>query len=157
MTRLLVGTDSVATSERLAEYVRDVVDETDSVVLVNSLIGGEETTREMVEEGTDALDALEAAIPEETEVIRHQYIRGNEPSEDLLVAADEFDVDEILIGLRKKSPLGQLILGSTGRNILFDSERPIRCVPLDPPRRLLVFSGERSPLAGLHSYLRSSL
>jgi nucleotide-binding universal stress UspA family protein len=130
MTRLLVGTDTERTSERLVDYLAATTDEDDTVFVVNSLQGGDGTNPDDVSEGKAALDILEDGLEGQTTVNRHQYIRGNEPVEDLLAAADEYDVDELVVGIRKHSPVGKIVFGSTARDLLLEVERPTRCVPL---------------------------
>jgi nucleotide-binding universal stress UspA family protein len=129
MTRILVGTDGITTSKRLIEYLDRVVDENDTVFIINSLRGGEETTSEHISDGKDALDIINDGLTEATSEC-HQFIRGNEPVEDLLQSAKEFDADEIVIGVRKRSPVGKIVFGSTARDLLLEVSRPTRCVPL---------------------------
>ena len=54
--------------------------------------------------------------------------RGRLPSEDLLDVADEVDAEMIVIGLRRRSPVGKLFLGSQSQAILLDAERPVLAV-----------------------------
>ncbi len=130
MVRLLVGTDGEDTSERLTEYLTGRVGPDDAVYLVNSLVGGEKTTADDVREGEDGLDVLEAALDDRTSVERDQFVRGNEPIEDLLAAAEEWGPEEFVIGIRKRSPVGKMVFGSTAQNLLLEADRPVRCVPL---------------------------
>lgn len=130
MTRLLVGTDSKEASERLLGYLESRVGEDDTVYVVNSLVGGDETSSEEIAEGDEAIEGLEDALSGQTTVETHQYIRGNAPVEDLLEAAEEFDIDEYVIGIRKHSPVGKIMFGSTAQNLLLESDYPVRCVPL---------------------------
>ena len=127
MTTYLVGTDSVETSERLAAYVEARTVEGDTVYAVNSLVGGDSTTDEDVRDGRDALDVLEDS---DVEVDGHQLIRGNSPQEDMLQFAEDHDVDEIVVGIRKRSPTGKLVFGSTAQDLLLSAELPVVCVPL---------------------------
>lgn len=129
MTRLVVGTDSVDTSERLAAYLGDALGADDEVVAINSLVGGDETTPEELDAGEDALAALVDELGEHV-VERHQFVRGNKPVQDLLAAAEDFDADEIAIGIRKRSPVGKMVFGSTAQNLLLESDLPVRCFPL---------------------------
>jgi nucleotide-binding universal stress UspA family protein len=129
MTRLLVGTDGPNTSERLAEYLAATVDEGDDIYLVNSLVGGDETDADDVRDGERALDVVENAVGEAGSVERRQFVRGNEPVEDLLQAAREWDADEYVIGIRKRSPVGKMMFGSTAQHLLLEADRPVRCVP----------------------------
>jgi len=130
MARLLVGTDAEQTSERLVDYLAEIVSEDDIIYGVNSLPGGDQTHPEDVADGEDALDIIEEGLSEQTTVESHQYIRGNEPVEDLLEAADEHEVDEFVVGIRKQSPVGKMVFGSTAQNLLLETDRPVRCVPL---------------------------
>ena len=54
-----------------------------------------------------------------------QLVRGNEPAEDLIAVAKEVEADFIVIGLRRRTPVGKLILGSNAQRILLDA--PARC------------------------------
>jgi nucleotide-binding universal stress UspA family protein len=126
----LVGTDGTEASERLLEYLDGRVDSDDTVVIVNSLKGGDETSGDEISEGEDALDVLDDGLAGQTTVEQHQYIRGNAPIEDILAAAEEHEVDEFVIGIRKRSPVGKMMFGSTAQNLLLETDLPVRCVPL---------------------------
>lgn len=53
---------------------------------------------------------------------------GVEPSEDLLTVADEVSATMLVIGLRRRTPVGKLILGSGAQRILFDAPCPVLAV-----------------------------
>lgn len=129
MARLLVGTDGPETSEALLDYLSDALGSDDEVCIVTSAPGGDETTSSEMAEGEESLDVLEEGLGEAV-AERHQFVRGNEPVEDLLAAADDFDADEYVIGIRKRSPVGKVMFGSTAQTLLTDADRPVRCVPL---------------------------
>ena len=57
-----------------------------------------------------------------------QLVRGLEPAEDLIGVAQEEDADFIVIGLRRRSPVGKLILGSNAQRILLDAPCPVLAV-----------------------------
>jgi nucleotide-binding universal stress UspA family protein len=59
--------------------------------------------------------------------IRHPET-GFEASEDLLAIADEVGAELIVIGLRRRTPVGKLILGSNAQRILLDSHCPVLAV-----------------------------
>lgn len=126
MTTFLAGTDSVATSEKLLSYLETRVGDDDEVYAVNSLRGGDRSTDDDVLAGTEALEVLEDNIGAEG----HQLIRGNSPQEDILAFADDNDVDELVIGIRKRNPTAKIVFGSTAQSVLLRSERPVAVVPL---------------------------
>lgn len=130
MSRLLVGTDGPGTSRQLAEYLTGRVDADDEVYVVNSLVGGDETSADEIADGEEALEVVEAKLGETATVTANQFVRGNAPVQDLLEAAADWEVDEFVIGIRKRSPVGKMVFGSTAQNLLLEADRPVRCVPL---------------------------
>ena len=94
--------------------------------------------------GGTALGAVEAADQErEFDEVRAQLrsegidhdvrslVRGNEPSVDLIEVAEEVGADFIVIGLRRRSPVGKLFLGSQAQQILLDAPCPVLAVKAD--------------------------
>ncbi len=59
--------------------------------------------------------------------VRH-LPRSVDPAEDLLAVAEDVHADVIVIGLRRRSPIGKLILGSNAQRILLDSSCPVLAV-----------------------------
>jgi nucleotide-binding universal stress UspA family protein len=55
-------------------------------------------------------------------------VRGNDVAEDLVDLANETDAQLIVIGLRKRNPVGKLILGSNSQQILLDAPCPVLAV-----------------------------
>ena len=51
-----------------------------------------------------------------------------EPADDLIAIAAEVDADLIVIGLRRRTPVGKLILGSSAQRILLDAHCPVLAV-----------------------------
>ena len=55
-------------------------------------------------------------------------MRGKDPASDLIEAAQEVQADLIVIGIRKRTPVGKLVLGSHAQSILLDSPYPVLAV-----------------------------
>lgn len=60
-------------------------------------------------------------------VIR-QLVRGFDPADDLISIAEANSAELIVIGLRRRSPVGKLILGSNAQRILLDAHCPVLAV-----------------------------
>lgn len=58
----------------------------------------------------------------------HDYVRGNSPAKDLVMAAREFDAELIVIGIRRRTAAGKFLLGSNAHDILMDAECPVLTV-----------------------------
>jgi nucleotide-binding universal stress UspA family protein len=53
---------------------------------------------------------------------------GSDPADDLVSVAEEVLADLIVIGLRRRSPVGKLIMGSNAQKILLHAECPVLAV-----------------------------
>lgn len=63
--------------------------------------------------------------------IQHEtrsYVRGNTPAEDLVTAARDLDASLLVIGLRRRSLVGKLLLGSNAQMVLSDAPCPVLAV-----------------------------
>lgn len=68
------------------------------------------------------------------EGIRHEVrelVRGMSPAEDLVDIANREQADLIVIGLRRRSPVGKLVLGSNAQDILLRADCPVLAVKAD--------------------------
>jgi nucleotide-binding universal stress UspA family protein len=54
--------------------------------------------------------------------------QGNDASDELVGVAAEVAADLIVIGLRRRSPVGKLILGSNAQRVLLDAPCPVLTV-----------------------------
>ncbi len=54
--------------------------------------------------------------------------RGHEASDELVDVAEELGAELIVIGLRRRSPVGKLILGSNAQRVLLDAPCPVLTV-----------------------------
>ncbi|MFC4555878.1 universal stress protein [Georgenia faecalis] len=59
--------------------------------------------------------------------------RTSDVAENLVGAAEELDAELIVIGLRRRSPVGKLFLGSNAQRILLDAPCPVMAVKPDAP------------------------
>jgi nucleotide-binding universal stress UspA family protein len=57
-----------------------------------------------------------------------QLARGLSPGEDIVTFAAENDVDQVYVGIRKKSRTSKLILGSTAQFIILKCKCPVTSV-----------------------------
>lgn len=99
------------------------------LIVVNSHRGGDEFSGDASRQTEEDLAAVEATLGEagvEYEV--RELVRGLEPAEDMIGIADEVGADLIVIGLRRRTPVGKLILGSNAQRILLDASCPVLAV-----------------------------
>lgn len=99
------------------------------LVIVNSQRGGASLDRAAVQALDTEVDAVaEQAKRQGLEVRVRQLVRDEDPAADLISVAMEEDADLIVIGLRRRSPVGKLILGSNAQSVLLEAPCPVLAV-----------------------------
>ena len=99
------------------------------VCVVTSFVKGTEDNLQEIREAEKGLEYAqtifkEDAVPCET----HVLVRGLSPGEDLVQFATEHDVDEIIVGVRRRSKVEKLILGSTAQYVILNAHCPVIAV-----------------------------
>lgn len=96
------------------------------MLVLKSLTGGTVTekveiqyAKEELEEVRQTLD--KEGIPCETELL----VRGFTPGEDIVRLAKERDVDEIVIGVKRRSKVGKLLFGSNAQYVIIQAHCPV--------------------------------
>ena len=106
----------------LARAVEEARTRQTALVVINSNRGGRDFDDETVKAAEAELQrAQDDLTADGLSVDVRQLVRGNEPAEDLISVATETDADLIVIGLRRRTPVGKLILGSNAQRILLDA------------------------------------
>ncbi|GAA4973050.1 universal stress protein [Kineococcus glutinatus] len=100
-----------------------------ALVAVRSVRQGREQDAEELAE----LEAVHArAVQELTAAGLGHQVRevpdSLDSADDLVTAAEEVDAGLIVIGLRRRTPVGKLILGSSAQRILLDAPCPVLAV-----------------------------
>ena len=95
-----------------------------SLVVVSSQRATDDPAAAEQELASVRSDLDESGVAYEVRQLGH----GLEPAEDLLSIAESSDAELIVIGLRRRSPVGKLILGSNAQRILLDAHCPVLAV-----------------------------
>ena len=99
------------------------------LIVINSNKGGSHLDADEAVRADKELSDVRAQL--DADGVAHevrQLVRGKEPAEDLIAVAEEVDADFIVIGLRRRTPVGKLILGSNAQRILLDAPCPVLAV-----------------------------
>ncbi|MFC1883045.1 universal stress protein [Thermodesulfobacteriota bacterium] len=63
-------------------------------------------------------------IPYET----HLVISGRQFGEDLVLFAEDNQIDEIVVGVRRRSKVGKLLMGSTAQHVILNAPCPVATI-----------------------------
>jgi nucleotide-binding universal stress UspA family protein len=96
------------------------------VTVATSLTGGSATHAQEVEQATEDLEFAKKqfdddGIPCETKLL----VRGMTPGEDLVDYATEKAMDEIVIGIKRRSKVGKLLFGSNAQYVIIKAPCPV--------------------------------
>jgi nucleotide-binding universal stress UspA family protein len=96
------------------------------VIIAHSMVGGPEVPRKDFEIAENNIEheksrLLDNSIPCESVL----SVRGLQAGEDLVMLAEENKVDEIIIGVRRRSKVGKLLFGSTAQFVILNASCPV--------------------------------
>jgi nucleotide-binding universal stress UspA family protein len=98
------------------------------LVVVHSAKGGDQDAETVIAD-REALEQVEERLRGDgLEVVVRDFARGNDPAEDLVDVANAEKAALIVIGLRRRSPVGKLLMGSNAQQILLTADCPVLAV-----------------------------
>jgi nucleotide-binding universal stress UspA family protein len=125
--KILVGYDgSNAAKEALAVAKKHAKAFGAEIFVVSSMIGGPEVPRQEFEKAEGELRYSQCYfIDGEIPCITKFLVRGMTPGEDLVRFIEENGIDEVVIGIRRRSKVGKLLFGSTAQYIILNAKCPV--------------------------------
>lgn len=125
--KILVGYDGSNSAKDALKLARDHAKYLDaSIEVVTSMVKANENQYEAVRQAERGLEYTKALIAEEgIECDTHLLIRGFSPGEDLVQFAEENRVDEIFVGVRRRSKVGKVLMGSTAQHVVLNASCPV--------------------------------
>jgi len=124
--RILVAYDEDHLSSKVLNHgLKRAMESNADVLLVHSF--GSKTKEEEFVEWEKRFNEIQKEVFEKNGVQceYHILVRGLTPSEDIVRYASEKNVDEIVIGIEKRSRVGKLMFGSTARFVILESHCPV--------------------------------
>ena len=125
--KILVGYDgSNVSKEAVALAEQHAVTFKAEIIIAHSMVGGPEVPRKDFQIAENNLEheknrLLDNEVPCESVL----SVRGLQPGEDLVKLAEENKVEEIIIGVRRRSKVGKLLFGSTAQYVILTAPCPV--------------------------------
>jgi nucleotide-binding universal stress UspA family protein len=125
--RILVGYDgSTSAKEALKLARKHALAFKGSVDIVTSMEKGTEQEQQAIEDAERGLEWAKTMFADKGLDCRtHLLIRGLAPGEDILEFAKESNVDEIIVGVKRRSKVGKLLMGSTAQYVILQAPCPV--------------------------------
>lgn len=106
--------------------LREAADHGRAVALVNGTKGDSYVDDRYA--GSDALAAVEARLT--AAGVEHQVRQGvtADVAEQVLDVATELSAVLVVLGMRRRTPVGKLLMGSVAQRVILNAECPVLCV-----------------------------
>ncbi len=99
------------------------------IFLVTAMVSGPEVPRDEFIKREKELEKVKRQFHKEDIACESTFsVRGLETGEDLVLFARENEIDEIVIGIQKRSKVGKLIFGSTAQYVILEAPCPVLTV-----------------------------
>jgi nucleotide-binding universal stress UspA family protein len=128
--KLLVGYDGSTTAEKALEIAMEKAKSKNArLYVVTSMSKGTESQLHDIQEKEKKLDDIKARLQaQRIDGDTILLIRGVDPGADLVEFANENNVDEIFVGVKKRSRVEKMILGSTAQHVILNASCPVTTV-----------------------------
>ncbi|MDJ0984032.1 MAG: universal stress protein [Desulfobacterales bacterium] len=125
--QFLIGYNGSSEAKAALSLARDFAKTFSAKVYVmSSLEGGAGEKPEDINQAEQNLREAKDFFDEQgVECETHQMARGLTPGEDLVRFAEENQIDQIFVGIEKKSRTSKLILGSTAQFVILKAPCPV--------------------------------
>jgi len=100
-----------------------------TVVVMTSMEGGGKETMEEIRKVEQGLEYAKQFLEADGVVCEtHQFARGVSPGEDLVHFVEENDIDQLFVGVEKKSRTRKMFLGSTAQYVILKAPCPVTAI-----------------------------
>jgi nucleotide-binding universal stress UspA family protein len=125
--KFLVGYNGSVEAKSALSVARDFAKTFSAKVFVmSSMEGGAGEKVEDIAQAEQNLREAKTFLDEQgVECETHQMARGLTPGEDLVRFAEQNQIDQIFVGIEKKSRTSKLILGSTAQFVILKAPCPV--------------------------------
>jgi nucleotide-binding universal stress UspA family protein len=125
--KILVGYDGTSSAKEALNLAKTHAKAFGATVeVVTSMEKGTEGHREEIEQAERGLQWAKSLFEEnDIDCTTHLLIRGLTPGEDIVEFAEENKADEIIVGVKRRSKVGKLLMGSTAQYVILKAACPV--------------------------------
>ncbi|MCX5845904.1 MAG: universal stress protein [Deltaproteobacteria bacterium] len=125
--KILVGYDGSSAAQNALDLARKHAKAFGAEVYVlTSMVKGTERQLEDIERTESDLEGIKTFFDKDSVPCKiHLLIRGLSPGEDLVQFAKENEIDEIIVGIEKKSKVDKFIFGSNAQYVILEAHCPV--------------------------------
>ena len=125
--KILVGYDGSNSAKEALDLAKNhAMAFKGEVDVITSMVKGTERERQDMDQAKRGLEYAEALFKEnDISCKTHLLIRGLSSGEDMVEFAEENNIDEIIVGVKRRSKVGKLLMGSTAQYVILNAHCPV--------------------------------
>ncbi len=128
--KILVGYDgSKAAEDALAQAQKHAKAFNAELNIMTSLLQSPTLSKVEIEKAENKLEKYKRSAEREDIACKtHASVSYQSPGEDLVQFANDHEIDEIVIGVRRRSKVGKMVFGSTAQYVILKAPCPVLSV-----------------------------
>jgi nucleotide-binding universal stress UspA family protein len=128
--KILVGYDESRVAEAALKLAHKHAKAFEAeIIILNSLEQSPTLKKEDIDKAENKLEKIKTTFAADGITCEiHASVSYQSPGEDLVNIAKENDIDEIVIGVRRRSKVGKLMFGSTAQFVILEAPCPVLAV-----------------------------
>ena len=125
--KILVGYDGSNSAKEALDLAKNhAIAFKGEVDVITSMVKGTERERQDMNQAKRGLEYAESLFKENNIPCKtHLLIRGLSSGEDMVEFAEENNIDEIIVGVKRRSKVGKLLMGSTAQYVILNAHCPV--------------------------------
>ena len=125
--KILIGYDGSNSAKEALDLAKNhAIAFKGEVDVITSMVKGTERERQDMNQAKRGLEYAEALFKEKNISCKtHLLIRGLSSGEDMVEFAEENNIDEIIVGVKRRSKVGKLLMGSTAQYVILNAHCPV--------------------------------
>jgi nucleotide-binding universal stress UspA family protein len=128
--KILVGYDgSNAAKDAMELALKSAQAFQATVSVVTSMVKGTEENQNEIEQAERGLEYAQSFFEKSNIGCKtHLLIRGMSPGEDLVKFAQDNSIHQVFVGVKRRSKVGKLLMGSTAQYVILNAPCPVMTI-----------------------------
>ena len=125
--KILIGYDGSKSARNALKLAQDRAKAFNATVdVITAMVSANKHQYEDVRQAELGLEYAKALLEEgHIHCETHLLIRGHSPGEEIVQFAEDKQTNEIIVGVRMRSKLGKLLMGSTAQHVILNAPCPV--------------------------------
>jgi len=125
--KILIGYDGSNSAKDALKLAKDRAKTFNATVdVITSMVEAKNNQYDDVRQAELGLEYAKALLEENNiKCETHLLIRGHSPGEDLVKFTEDNQINEIVVGVRRRTKVGKLLMGSTAQYVILNASCPV--------------------------------